>query len=203
MFKDLVDDCIVRGGQTMNPSTDDILQAILATPAETVFVLPNNKNIIMAAEQAVKLADRKVCVLQTRTIPQGISALLSFDPEADFDQNRITMTKALEKVQTGQVTFAARNSDFEGKDIKQGEILALENGKLSFTEKNVLKAVYKLTRKLIKSDSSFVTLIYGSDVTDEKAEETLNILQSKFGEKVEITLINGGQPVYYYIISVE
>ena len=203
MFKDLGADCIVRGGQTMNPSTDDILQAILATPAETVFVLPNNKNIIMAAEQAVKLADRKVCVLQTRTIPQGISALLSFDPEADFDQNRITMTKALEKVQTGQVTFAARNSDFEGKDIKQGEILALENGKLSFTEKNVLKAVYKLTRKLIKSDSSFVTLIYGSDVTDEKAEETLNILQSKFGEKVEITLINGGQPVYYYIISVE
>ena len=203
MFKDLGADCIVRGGQTMNPSTDDILQAIQATPAETVFVLPNNKNIIMAAEQAVKLADRKVCVLQTRTIPQGISALLSFDPETDFDQNRITMTKALEKVQTGQVTFAARNSDFEGGNIKQGEILALENGKLSFTEKNVLKAVYKLTRKLLKSDSSFVTLIYGSDVTDEQAEETLGILQSKFGEKVEITLINGGQPVYYYIISVE
>lgn len=203
MFKDLGADCIVRGGQTMNPSTDDILQAILATPAHTVFVLPNNKNIIMAAEQAVRLADRKVCVLQTRTIPQGISAMLSFDPDADFDTNRLDMTKALERVQSGQVTFAARDSDFEGGNIKQGEILALENGKLSFTDKDVTRAVFKLTKKLLKSDSSFITLIYGSDVTDEKAEETLKLLQAKFGEKVEITLINGGQPVYYYIISVE
>ena len=203
MFKDLGADCIVRGGQTMNPSTDDILQAIHATPAETVFVLPNNKNIIMAAEQAVKLANRKVCVLQTRTIPQGITAMLNFDSESDFNQNRITMTKAFEKVQTGQITFAARDSDYEGHDIKKGEILALDNGKLSFIDKDVTKATYKLTKKLLKSDSSFVTLIYGSDVTDESAEETLALLKSKFGERLEINLINGGQPVYYYIISVE
>lgn len=203
MFKDLGVDCIVRGGQTMNPSTDDILQAIHATPAETVFVLPNNKNIIMAAEQAIKLADRKVCVLQSRSIPQGMSAMLVFDDNADFSENRMAMTKAIEHVQTGQVTFAARDSEIDGKKIKQGEILALENGKLAFSEKDVQKATYKLTKKLVKSDSSFVTLIYGADVTDTRAQETLEFMQQKFGDKVEITLINGGQPVYYYIVSVE
>ncbi|MBE6838456.1 MAG: DAK2 domain-containing protein [Ruminococcus sp.] len=203
MFRDLGVDCIVRGGQTMNPSTDDILQAIHATPAETVFVLPNNKNIIMAAEQAIKLADRKVCVLQSRSIPQGMSAMLVFDDNADFSENRMAMTKAIEHVQTGQVTFAARDSEIDGKKIKQGEILALENGKLAFSEKDVQKATYKLTKKLVKSDSSFVTLIYGADVTDTRAQETLEFMQQKFGDKVEITLINGGQPVYYYIVSVE
>ena len=125
MFKDAGADCIVKGGQTMNPSTQDILAAIQSTPAETVFVLPNNKNIIMAAEQAVKLADRKVCVLQTRTIPQGLSALLAFDPEADFNTMRSDMTKAFERVRTGQVTFAARDSEFDGQAIHNGEILAL------------------------------------------------------------------------------
>ena len=203
MFKDLGADCIVRGGQTMNPSTDDILQAIHATPAETVFVLPNNKNIIMAAEQAVKLADRRVCVLQSRTIPQGIAALLAYDPEADFNQNRIAMTKALEKVQTGQITYAARDSDYEGHNIKQGELLAMENGKLSFTGQELIRTAYKLTRKLLKSDSTFVTLIYGADVTEETAEETRALFQAKFGDRIEVNVINGGQPVYYYIISVE
>jgi len=203
LFKDLGVDCVVRGGQTMNPSTEDILAAICSTPAETVFVLPNNKNIIMAAEQAVKLADRKVCVLQTRTIPQGISAMLAFDADADFNFNRINMTKAFEKVSTGQITFAARDSDYEGHSIKQGEILALENGKLSFVDKDVTKATYKLAKKLIKGDSTFVTLIYGSDVTDENAESLQQKLQAKLGAHIEVTLINGGQPVYYYIISVE
>lgn len=202
MFKDIGVDCVVRGGQTMNPSTEDILAAICATPAETVFVLPNNKNIIMAAEQAVKLADRKVCVLQTRTIPQGIAAMLAFDESIDFNQNRITMTKAFEKVSTGQITFAARDSDYEGHNIKQGEILALDNGKLNFVDKDVTRAAFKLTRKLVKGDSSFVTLIYGSDVTDDSAEALREQLQAKLSH-VEVTLINGGQPVYYYIISVE
>ena len=114
----------------MNPSTEDILAAVQATAASTVFVLPNNKNIIMAAEPAVKLADRKVCVLQTRTIPQGMSAMLAFDPDADFNTNRKEMTAALERVSTGSVTFAARDSDFEGHAIKKGEILCMENGKL-------------------------------------------------------------------------
>lgn len=202
VFSDIGVDCIVKGGQTMNPSTEDILAAISACPAEIVFVLPNNKNIIMAAEQAVRLADRKVCVLQTRTIPQGMAAMLAFDPDADFNTNRVEMTRALDGVSTGQITFAARDSDYEGHSIKEGEILALDNGKLSFVDKDVAKAAYKLTKRLIKGDSSFVTVIYGSDVTDEAAEALASQLESKFSN-LEINLINGGQPVYYYIISVE
>lgn len=203
MFKDIGVDVVVKGGQTMNPSTDDILAAINSCPSEIVFVLPNNKNIIMAAEQAVSLSDKKVCVLQTRTIPQGISAMLAFDPESDYNDNRINMTKAFEKVSTGQVTFAARDSDYEGHIIKQGEILAMDNGKLTYVEKDVSKAAFKLTKKLVKGDSSFVTLIYGSDVTDENAEALQQQLQEKLGAHIEVTLLNGGQPVYYYIISVE
>lgn len=203
MFRDLGADVIVKGGQTMNPSTDDILRAIMQTPAHNIFVLPNNKNIIMAAEQAVKLTDRKVCVLQTRTIPQGISAMMAFDESQDLSENRIAMTKAFEKVSTGLVTFAARDSEFEGHQIKEGEILALDNGKLSFTEKDINKATYKLVKKLAKGDASFVTLIYGADVTEENAEELRDHIQSKFGDKIEVMLANGGQPVYYYIISVE
>lgn len=203
MFRDLGADVIVKGGQTMNPSTDDILKAIQSTPAEIVFVLPNNKNIIMSAEQAVRLADRKVCVLQTRTIPQGISAMLAFDDGAEPDENKLAMTKAFEKVSTGQVTFSARDSEYEGHSIKKGEILALDNGKLSFTEKDVSKATYKLIKKLVKSDSSYITIIYGADVTEDNAETLLHNVQNKFGDKLSVTLINGGQPVYYYIISVE
>ncbi|NLZ45707.1 MAG: DAK2 domain-containing protein, partial [Clostridiales bacterium] len=202
VFSDIGVDCVVKGGQTMNPSTEDILAAICACPAETVFVLPNNKNIILAAEQAVKLADRKVCVLQTRTIPQGMAAMLAFDADADFNENRIEMTRALDNVSTGQITFAARDSDYEGHSIKGGEILALDNGKLSFVEKDVAKAAYKLTKKLVKGDSSFITVIYGSDVTDDAAEAFVTQLQNKYSN-LEVNMINGGQPVYYYIISVE
>ena len=203
MFTDLGVDQVVRGGQTMNPSTDDILKAIMATPAKTVFVLPNNKNIIMAAEQAIKLADRNVCVLQTRTIPQGIAAMLAYDESASLADNRINMTKAFERVSTGQITFAARDSDYEGHQIKKGEILALDNSKLSFTDKDVEKAAVKLTRRLVKGDTSYVTLIYGADVTDEQAEHVQALLSAKLSDKIEVMLVNGGQPVYYYIISVE
>ena len=202
-FGDLGVDIVVKGGQTMNPSTDDILRAILATPAKTVFVLPNNKNIIMAAEQAVRLTDKSVCVLQTRTIPQGIAAMLAFDESLTLAENRINMTKAFEKVSTGLITFAARNSEFEGHTIKEGEILALDNGKLSFTEKDINKATLKLVKKLTKGDANYVTLIYGADVTEENAERMQQLLQAKLSDKIDVMLVNGGQPVYYYIISVE
>lgn len=204
LFRDLGVDKIVSGGQTMNPSTDDILNAIQATPAETVFVLPNNKNIIMAAEQAVKLADRRVCVLQTRTIPQGISAMLGFDPDKSYSDNRSAMTAQFDKVQTGLITFAARDSDYDGHAIKKGELLGLDNGKLSFTEKDLTKALIRLTKQLgKKAEGNFITLIYGSDVSDDQAEAGYNSLKDKFGDDFEINLINGGQPVYYYMISVE
>lgn len=203
MFKDLGADCIIKGGQTMNPSTDDILKAIHATPARTVFVLPNNKNIIMAAEQAVNLADRNVCVLPSRTIPQGISALMAFDESNNFTDNRMEMTKAIQRVSTGQITFAARDSEYEGHNIKKGEIMAFNNGKLQFAEKDVNKAAFKLTKKMSKNDTAYITVIYGADVTEEQAESLMALLEEKFGNKTEIMLVNGGQPVYYYIISIE
>lgn len=204
LFTDLGVDKIVSGGQTMNPSTDDILRAIKSIPAKTIFVLPNNKNIIMAAEQAAKLADREVCVLQTRTIPQGLSAMLAYDPDADNEENLKNMTHALDKVSTGQITFAARDSDFDGHNIKEGEVLALDNGKLSFTEKDIIKAATRLTSKLAKrGNASFITIIYGADVSDSQAQEAYDVITSKLGNDIEISLINGGQPVYYYIISAE
>lgn len=203
LFRDLGADVVVSGGQTMNPSTDDILRAIEATPAETVFVFPNNKNIIMAAEQAIPLATRNVIVIHTRTIPQGVTAMLNFDPDADDNNNAIAMQEAINNVSTGQITFAARDSEFDGKKINKGELLALDNGKIVFTETELEVCLHKLVKQLIKKNSSFVTLFYGEDVTDEQAEALSAMLNEKFGDKVEFTLVNGGQPVYYFIISVE
>jgi len=203
LFNDLGCQNVVTGGQTMNPSTDDILKAVQATPASTVFVLPNNKNIIMAAEQCVPLADRNVVVLPTRTIPQGIAAMLAYDPDADNEINSIDMFRAAEKVATGQITYAARDSEFDSKRIKEGDVLALNNGKLVFLDKNPVKAVVKLTRQMATKDTSFVTLIYGEGISDEQAEEARKGLESKLGKDVEIMLVNGGQPVYYFIVSIE
>ena len=203
LFKDLGCQNVVTGGQTMNPSTDDILAAVQATPASTVFVLPNNKNIIMAAEQAVPLADRNVVVLPTRTIPQGIAAMLAYDPEATSDENKSGMLNAAEGVATGQITFAARDSEFDNKKIREGDILALQNGKLTFLDKDPVKAVVKLTRSMVKRDTSFVTLIYGQGITDEQAESARAALESKLSSDIEIMMINGGQPVYYFITSIE
>ncbi len=203
LFKDLGADNVVSGGQTMNPSTEDILEAIGQTPAKKVFVLPNNKNIIMAAEQAARLADRKVCVLQTRNIPQGITAMMNFDPSADFAANRAAMTEAFDRVGSGQITYAVRDSDYDGHKIKQGEILAMENGKIVFTEKTVGKSLTKLVKRMISSSSGFVTVIYGADVSDDDANEAYEQLRAKLGSDIEVALVNGGQPVYYYIISVE
>ena len=206
---DLACDQVVSGGQTMNPSTDDILSAIQATPAKTVFVLPNNKNIILAAEQAVPLADRQVMVLPTRTIPQGVSAMLAFDPDADADTNMTAMRQAADNVSTGSLTFAARDSDFEGHKIKEGEILALNNGKLSFVDTDINHAVPKLTRTLIKDryaagrEVNYVTVIYGSDVSERDAAAVCDAVRAKVGDDVDVSMIDGGQPVYYYFISVE
>ncbi|HIZ11455.1 MAG TPA: DAK2 domain-containing protein [Candidatus Eubacterium faecavium] len=205
LFKDIGADVVVSGGQTMNPSTDDILNAIMATPAKTVFVLPNNKNIIMAAEQAVRLTkDREVRVLQTKTIPQGISAMLMFDEEADAEENLMAMTQAAENVSTAQVTFAARDSEIEGVPVKQGEIMGLCNGKIRFVGTDKVEIAYKSTVKIFKrNQSSIITLIYGSDSSEEEAQELKSRLENKFGEDVEISVVDGGQPIYYFIISVE
>lgn len=203
LFRDLGVDSIVRGGQTSNPSTEDILEAIGATPAHNVFVLPNNKNIIMAAEQTVKLADRNVIVLQTRSIPQGITAMLAFDPDSDVTANSVAMTEAFDRVGTGMVTFAVRDSEVDDKKIKQGDILGMENGKLTVVDRDLTKVLYKITKHLISGESSYVTVMYGADVPEDKANEAFDHLKSKLGDNVEFVLVNGGQPVYYFIVSVE
>lgn len=203
LFRDLGVDTIVSGGQTMNPSTDDILRAVEATPAETVFVLPNNKNIIMAAEQTIPLATRKVLVLHTRTIPQGITAMLTFDPDGDDENNAIEMQKAASGIATGQITFAARDSEYDGFKIKQGELLALNNGKVSFVDTGLERTVLKLLKQMVKRESQFMTVIYGEDVSEEQAAAIEAAIEEKYGSRIELTMINGGQPVYYFIISVE
>ena len=203
VFTDLGADGVISGGQTMNPSTESILKEIKKVPAHTVFVLPNNKNIIMAAEQAQKLADRQVVVLPTRTVPMGITALLNFDPSANVETNTINMMAAADKVSTGLITYAARDSEYDGKRIRKGEIMALENGKIVSTSNDITKATYRLARGMCKKDSSFVTIISGCDVSDEDAEKVTEIVKAKCPNHVEVSHIRGGQPVYYYMISVE
>lgn len=204
LFADLGCAQVVSGGQTMNPSTEDILEAIKATPAKTVLVLPNNKNIIMAAEQTIPLVtDRKVIVLPTRTIPQGLSAMLAYDPDAVVEVNTVNMMNAASGVSTGTVTFAARDSEFGGHKIKQGDILGLNNGKMDFIDKDIVRTCTRLTRSMVNRNTSFITIIYGSDVTEAQANEAYERIKSKVNSNIEVTLVNGGQPVYYFIISVE
>ena len=203
MFKDLGANAVVTGGQTNNPSTDDILRAVQSVPAKTVFVLPNNKNIIMAAEQARSLADRKVVVLPTRTIPQGLTAMLNFDPDSSEKDNAINMDAAAQGVQTGSITFAARNSDFEGHKIKRGDILAMENSKLAFVDKSVEKAAVKLAKQMMDKNSSFVTVIYGEGITEEEANRVCEQVKKHAPKGAEVSVLEGNQPVYYYLISVE
>lgn len=204
LFTELGCTNVVSGGQSMNPSTDDILAAVNATPAKTVFVLPNNKNIILAAEQTVPLVtDRTVVIVPTRTIPQGMTAMLNFDPEITPESNAQLMMDAAHGVGTGLVTFAARNSEFDGKKIKEGDIIALKNGKLTITEKSAVKAVVKLAKSMVTRDTSFITLIYGEDTTEEDAEKAYEELQDRFGTRTDISLVKGDQPVYYFILSVE
>ncbi len=204
LFTELGCTNVVSGGQSMNPSTDDILAAVNATPAKTVFVLPNNKNIILAAEQTVPLVtDRTVVIVPTRTIPQGMTAMLNFDPEISPESNAQLMMDAAHGVGTGLVTFAARNSEFDGKKIKEGDIIALKNGKLTITEKSAVKAVVKLAKSMVTRDTSFITLIYGEDTTEEDAQKAYEELQDRFGTRTDISLVKGDQPVYYFILSVE
>ncbi len=209
MFHDLGAVQVVSGGQTMNPSTDDILSAIEATPAKVVYVLPNNKNIILAAEQTIPLADRKVHVLPTRTIPQGIAAMLAFDPDSSVEDNLMGMMRAADNTYTGQLTYAARDSEFSGHRIKEGQTLVLENGKVTFAGDDMTHCALKMTRNLLASrrsaglETSFITIFYGENVTDEEAQTLCAAVQAKAGDAVEVTALPGGQPVYYYIFSIE
>ena len=202
LFRDLGTDRIVTGGQTMNPSTDDILKAVNLTPASTVFVLPNNKNIIMAAEQCAPLTEKTVVVLPSRTVPQGIAAMLNFDADGDPEELKTVMTDAMSSVHTAMVTYAARNSDFDGHDIHAGEYLALLDGALLDSYSDVSVLLSELSGKLEDFSPEIITVYYGSDVSEDDAESAANLLQEKFPD-AEVSAVNGGQPVYYYMISVE
>ena len=203
VFRDLGADGVISGGQTMNPSTDDILREIQKTPAEIVFVLPNNSNIIMAAQQCIPLAEGKqVVVLPTKTVPQGISALLVMDPEADEAANVSAMTQAIGHVATSEITYAARDSDFDGFAISQGDYLALCEHQLFGTDRDLSALLERLAQSQPQQEASFINIFYGEDVAEADAQKALDIFQRNC-PNAEITLLSGGQPVYYYLISAE
>ena len=202
LFRELGADAIVTGGQTMNPSTNDILKEINRTPASTVFVFPNNKNIIMAAEQCVPLTDKKVVVMPTKTVPQGISALLNFNPENSEEQLEADMKEAISHVHTAMVTYAARDSDFDGHIIHAGEYLALMDGALLGSYTNIKTLFKELSWAFDEIAPEFITVYYGEDVQEDDAQEAAKTIIDCFPD-AEVSVVSGGQPVYYYMISVE
>ena len=202
IFRDLGCDRIVTGGQTMNPSTQDILQEINRTPAETVFVFPNNKNIIMAAEQCAPLTEKKVVVIPTKTVPQGVTAMLNMDESADAASQSATFREVIGGVHTALVTYAARSSEYDGKKIRAGEYLALMDGALLGATSSLKTLIRTMCKSMKKLTPEFITIYYGADVDAAQAAQLHEAVSAAFPE-VEITLVNGGQPVYYYMISVE
>ena len=202
VFMNLGVDQIISGGQTMNPSTQDILEAVNKVPAETVFVLPNNKNIIMAAEQVGALTEKKVVVIPSKTVPQGVTAMLSFNPEGTVEENTQGMTEVLSGVETMQITYAARNSDFDGYDIHEGDYLAMVGSSLFGTSKDITVLLKGLAERVRDEEREFITIYYGADTKEKHAQKAADLF-ADICPKAEVNLINGGQPVYYYMISAE
>ncbi|MBE6673630.1 MAG: DAK2 domain-containing protein [Ruminococcaceae bacterium] len=204
MFKELGVDIVVAGGQTMNPSCEDIYNAVCQINAKNIFILPNNKNIIMTSNQVSEMSDKNIKVIPTRSVPQGFSALLGFDLEADVDANFESMSEMAKTVDTMQVTYAARNSNFDGLEIKEGDYLSLYNDKLLKNDSSLDNIINALADKINESEKSFVSVYYGEDVSKEEAEDTLFKLEKSIDNpSVELALYQGNQPVYYYIISAE
>ena len=202
VFMNLGVDKIISGGQTMNPSTQDILEAVNKVPAETVFVLPNNKNIIMAAEQVRALTPKNVVVIPSKTVPQGVTAMLSFDPEGSIEDNTAALTEALATVETMQITYAARNSDFDGYDIHEGDYLALYGKQLFGTSQDIRVLLRSLAEKVRDEGKEYITIYYGADVKEKHGQKAADIF-ADICPDADVNLINGGQPVYYYLISAE
>ena len=202
VFQNLGTDGIISGGQTMNPSTQDILTAVNKVPAETVFVLPNNKNIIMAAQQVDALTEKKVVVIPSKTVPQGITAMLNFNPEGSEEENVEAMTEALATVDTMQITYAARNSDFDGFDIREGDYMALYGSALFGTSKDIKVLLRSLAEKVRDEGKEYITIYYGADIKERHAQKAADIF-ADICPDADVNLIRGGQPVYYYMISAE
>ena len=202
VFLNLGVDQIISGGHTMNPSTQDILEAVNKVPAETVFVLPNNKNIIMAAEQVDALTPKHVVVIPSKTVPQGVTAMLAFSPEGAVEENTDAMTQALGNVDTMQITYAARNSDFDGYDIHEGDYLALYGSQLFGTSRDIKVLLKSLAEKVRDDGKEYVTIYYGEDVKEKHAQKAADIF-ADICPDADVNLLSGGQPVYYYLISAE
>ena len=203
VFEELGIDKIVSGGQTMNPATEDLCAAVEAVDAETVFILPNNKNIIMTAKQVAEIVDKNVIVIPTRSVPQGFSAMLGYNEDADATENEKAMIEAYQGVDTMQVTYAARNSNFDDMDISEGDYLAILNDKLLAADKDLTKIFGELSNNIKKASKTFVNIYYGADVSEEEANKTAEFFEKELGNGVEISLCNGAQPVYFYVISAE
>ena len=195
-------DGIISGGQTMNPSTQDILEAVNKVPAETVFILPNNKNIIMAAQQVEGLTPKHVVVIPSKTVPQGVTAMLSFNPEGEVDENTEAMTEALATVDTMQITYAARNSDFDGYLIHEGDYLAMCGSSLFGTSRDIKVLLRSLAEKVRDDEKEYVTIYYGEDIQEKHAQKAADLF-AEICPNADVTLLRGGQPVYYYMISAE
>ena len=202
VFENLGVDGIISGGQTMNPSTQDILEAVNKVPAETVFVLPNNKNIIMAAQQVDALTPKRVIVIPSKTVPQGVTAMLSFNPEGTEEENVEALTEALGTVDTMQITYAARNSDFDGYDIHEGDYLALYGSQLFGTSQDIRVLLKSLAQKVRDDGKEYITIYYGADVKEKHAQKAADLF-AEICPDADVNLLNGGQPVYYYMISAE
>ena len=202
VFRDLGVDQIVEGGQTMNPSAEDILEAVNRTPAEIVIVLPNNKNIIMAAELAAPLSEKKVVVVPTKTVPQGITAMLNFDASMELDDNIAAMNDCLSSVSTMQITYAARDSDFDGYQIHEGDYLGLADGALLGTSREITELLAAMADRVAQTGKEFVNIFYGSDISAEEAENAAALFRERIPD-AEINVLSGGQPIYYYLISAE
>lgn len=202
VFMNLGVDAIISGGQTMNPSTQDILEAVNRVPAETVFVLPNNKNIIMAAQQVDALTPKHVVVIPSKTVPQGVTAMLNFNPEGSVEENTEALTSALDTVDTMQITYAARNSDFDGYDIHEGDYLALYGSQLFGTSQDIKVLLKSLAEKVRDEGKEYVTIYYGADVKEKHAQKAADIF-ADICPNADVNLLSGGQPVYYYLISAE
>ena len=202
VFANLGVDGIISGGQTMNPSTQDILEAVNKVPAETVLVLPNNKNIIMAAQQVDELTPKHVVVIPSKTVPQGVTAMLNFNPEGTVEENTEAMTESLGTVDTMQITYAARNSDFDGHDIHEGDYLAIYGSSLFGTSQDIKVLLRALAEKVRDSGKEFITIYYGEDIKEKHAQKTADLF-SNICPNADVNLLRGGQPVYYYMISAE
>ena len=202
VFLNLGVDQIISGGQTMNPSTQDILEAVNKVPAETVYVLPNNKNIIMAAEQVDALTPKHVIVIPSKTVPQGVTAMLGFNPDGSVEENTNALTEALGAVDTMQITYAARNSDFDGYDIHEGDYLALYGSQLFGTSRDIKVLLKSLAEKVRDDGKEYVTIYYGEDVKEKHAQKAADIF-ADICPNADVNLLSGGQPVYYYLISAE